>query len=109
MQNAAMPSDGQQVVINTLAVPAKALANTPQIADAIEQGVTDSTAFYLIDGSLVAVLVFKAVYTLEVRRGSFVLIASTAVSRSTKLTRGSTRSCRLSRRLKNPRFQWRKG
>ena len=32
-------SDGQQEVVNTLSVPAQALANVPQIADAIEKGV----------------------------------------------------------------------
>lgn len=92
-------SDGQQAVINTLAVPAKALVNTPQIADAIEKGVNtfmetiptlmkalDEVAKIcpftsgmrelalsiraLIDDRLVAVLAFKAVYTLEVKRRS---------------------------------------
>ena len=32
-------SDGQQAVVNTLAVPAKALVDAPQIANAIEKGV----------------------------------------------------------------------
>ena len=92
-------SDGQQAVINTLAVPAEALANTPQIADAIEKGVNtfmeavpvlmkalDEVAkihpfisgmcgsvlntYAPIDDLLVAVLAFKAVYTLEVKRRS---------------------------------------
>jgi len=90
-------SDGQQAVIDTLAVPAKALANTPQIADAIEKGVntfmeavpalmkaldevakvhpfisgmdqSTLTIRVLIDDFPVAVLAFKAVYTLEVKR-----------------------------------------
>ena len=92
-------SDGQQAVVNTLAVPAKALANAPQIADAIEKGVntfmeavpvlmkaldevakihpfisgTCESVLYTcasIDDFLVAVLAFKAVYTLEVKRRS---------------------------------------
>ena len=33
-------SDGQQAVVNTFAVPAKALVDAPQIADAIEKGVS---------------------------------------------------------------------
>jgi len=39
VQNTVTLSDGQQVVVSTLAVPAKALASTPEIADAIEKGV----------------------------------------------------------------------
>ena len=92
-------SDGQQAVVNNLAVPIEVLANTPQIADAIEKSVNtfmeavptlmkalDEVAKVhpfisgmcesvlstcaSIDGSLVAVLAFKAVYTLEVKRRS---------------------------------------
>jgi len=39
VQNAVTLSDGQRAVVNTLAVPVKALANTPQITDAIVKGV----------------------------------------------------------------------
>ena len=100
VQNAVTLSDGHQVVVNTLAVPVEALANAPQIADAIEKGVNtfmeavpvlvkvlDEVAKVHpfisgvcesvlstrapIDGPLVAVLAFKTVYTLEVtRRGN---------------------------------------
>ena len=100
VQNAVTLSDGHQVVVNTLAVPVEALANAPQIADAIEKGVNtfmeavpvlvkvlDEVAKVHpfisgmsesvlstrapIDGSLVAVLAFNTVYTLEVtRRGN---------------------------------------
>ena len=99
VQNAVTLSDGQQAVVDTLAVPAKALLATPQIADTIEKGVNafmeavpvlmsalDEVAKIhpfisgtgesvlnnqiLIGGVLVAVLAFKAVYTLEVKRRS---------------------------------------
>jgi len=39
VQNAMTPSDGQQAVVDTLAVPAKALMDTPQIANIITEGV----------------------------------------------------------------------
>jgi hypothetical protein len=39
VQNAVMLSDGQEAVANTLAVPAKALMDTRQVADAVEKGV----------------------------------------------------------------------
>jgi hypothetical protein len=99
VQNAVTLSDGQQSVINTLVAPAKAFADMPQIAGVIENGVNtfmdavpvlmkvldevakvhpfisgmdesalDMQAF--IDDSLVAVLAFKAVYTLEDKRRS---------------------------------------
>ena len=99
VQNAMTPSDGQQAVMNASAVPAKALVDAPQIADAIEKGINtfieavpvlmkildglaDAHPFIsgtsdsilniraLTDGLLVAVLAFKAVYTLEVKRRS---------------------------------------
>ena len=99
VQTAVTLSDGQQAVVDTLAAPAKALLETPQIADAIEKGVnafmeavpvlmsaldevakihpfisgTEESALnvqVLISDSLVAVLAFKAVYTLEVKRRS---------------------------------------
>ena len=99
VQNAVTLSDGQQAVVDTIAAPAKALLDTPQIADAIEKGVNafmeavpvlmsalDEVAKIhpfisgmdesvpnpkvLTGGSLVAVLAFKAVYTLEVKRRS---------------------------------------
>jgi hypothetical protein len=99
VQNAMTPSDGQQAVVNAPAVAAKALVDVPQIADAIEKGVNTfmevvpvlmkvldkvakahpfiygtgdsiSNTRALIDGLLVAVLAFKAVYTLEVKRRS---------------------------------------
>jgi len=99
VQNAVTLSDGQQAVANVLAAPAKALVDTPQIADAIEKGVNafmeavpvlmtalDEVAKIhpfisgmcesilnmriLNCGLLVAVLAFKAVYTLEVKRRS---------------------------------------
>ena len=92
-------SDGQQTVVNTLAVPAKALRNVPRIADDIERGVNTfmetvpvlmkaldevakvhpfiagmsesaSNVQVLIGGLSVAVTAFKAVYTLEVTRRS---------------------------------------
>ena len=99
-QKAMTLSEGQQVVVDTLAVPAKALADTPQIADGIEKGVSmfmeavpvvmktlDGLANIhpfiagmdepvlnrrvLIGDLLVAVTAFKAVYTLEMtRRGN---------------------------------------
>ena len=97
VQNAVTLSDGQQAIVNTLVVPANALANTPQIADAIEKGVNTFmeavpalmkaldevakihpfisgmfesvlSACASVDDFLVAVLAFKAVYTLEVKR-----------------------------------------
>ena len=37
---AVTPADEQQAAIDMLAIPVKALANTPQIADAMEQGVS---------------------------------------------------------------------
>jgi hypothetical protein len=39
VQNALTPSPGQQAVVNTLAAPAKALIDTPRIAEAIHRGV----------------------------------------------------------------------
>jgi hypothetical protein len=39
VQNVMALSDGQQAVVNTFAVPVKALADAPQIADVIEKGV----------------------------------------------------------------------
>jgi hypothetical protein len=39
VQNAMTLLDAQQAVVNTFAVPAKALVDAPQIADAIEKGV----------------------------------------------------------------------
>ena len=92
-------SDGQQAAVDTLAIPAKALMDTPQIADGIEKGVNtfmevvpllmkalDGLAdihpfiagrgepvlhtLVLIGNSLVAVTAFKAVYTLELTRRS---------------------------------------
>ena len=92
-------SVGQQAVVTTLAAPAQALVNTTQIADTIEKGVNafmeavpvlmkaldevakvhpfisgmDGSALemqVLTDGLLVAVLAFKAVYTLELKRRS---------------------------------------
>ena len=92
--------DERQAVVNTLTVPVvETLAITPQIADAIEKSVNtfmeavpvlmkalDEIAKVhpfisgmcesvlstraSIDGSLVAVLAFKAIYTLEVKRRS---------------------------------------
>jgi hypothetical protein len=38
VQDSLTLSPGQEAVVDTLAVPAKALLDTPQIADAIEQG-----------------------------------------------------------------------
>ena len=91
-------SDGQRAIANTLAAPAEALIDAPQIADAIEKGVNafmeaapvlmkalDEVAKVhpFISGMNtsvlceppftifpVAVLAFKAVYTLEVKRRS---------------------------------------
>ena len=92
-------SDGQQAVVNTLAAPAKALVNTPQIADTIKKhinafmeaapvliktldGLAQTHPFIygmnksalgvgvLTDDFLVAVGAFKAVYTLELKRRS---------------------------------------
>ena len=91
--------DKQQAVVNTLTVPVETLAITPQIADAIEKdvntfmrsvpvlikaldevakvhpfisGVCESVLSTRapIDGSLVAVLAFKTVYTLDVKHRS---------------------------------------
>jgi len=88
--------DERQAIVNALTVPVGALANAPQIASAIEKGVNtfmqsvpvlikalDEVAKVHpfisgmsesalstrapIDGSLVAVLAFKTVYTLEVK------------------------------------------
>jgi len=39
VQNAMTLSDGQQAVVDTLAAPAKALMDTPQIANSITEGV----------------------------------------------------------------------
>lgn len=99
VQNAVTLSVGEQAVVNTLATPTMALVDTLQITDAIEKGVNvfmetvpvlmkalDEVAKVhpfisgtgepvlhmqtLINGRLVAVLAFKAVYTLEVKRRS---------------------------------------
>ena len=99
VQNAVTLSVGEQAVVNTLATPTMALVDTLQITDAIEKGVnvfmetvpvlmkaldevakvhpfisgTGEPALHmqtLINGRLVAVLAFKAVYTLEVKRRS---------------------------------------
>ena len=99
MQNATTLSTGQQAVVDTLAVPAKALIDAPRIADTIEKGInafteavpvlmkaldevakvhpfisgmnkSPSDTRTLIDDLPVAVLAFKAVYTLELKRRS---------------------------------------
>ena len=99
VQNVVTLSAGQQAVVDTLAAPAKALVDTPQIADTIEKGInafmeavpvlmkaldevakvhpfisgmikSASGAGALTDDFLVAVLAFKAVYTLELKRRS---------------------------------------
>lgn len=99
VQDTVTLSDGHQAVVDVLAVPAKALMDTPQIADGIEKGVSmfmeavpvimktldglaDIHPFIagmgepvpsvrvLIGDVLVAVAAFKAVYTLEVTRRS---------------------------------------
>jgi hypothetical protein len=99
VQNAMTPSDVQQAVVNASAVPAKALVDAPQIADVVEKGINtfmeevpvlmkilDEVAKVhpfisgtgdsilntrvLIDGLLVTVLAFKAVYAFEATRRS---------------------------------------
>jgi len=99
VQNAVTLSDGQETVVDTLAVPSKALMDASQIANAIEKGVNTFTETIpvlmkaldevakvhpfiagmgesvpntqvLTSGLLVAVTAFKAVYTLEVTRRS---------------------------------------
>ena len=99
VQNAVTLTVGEQAVVNTLAAPAMALVDTPQIAEAIEKGVNafmeavpvlmkalDEVAKVhpfisgmgepalnvrvAFDDLLVAVLAFKAVYTLELKRRS---------------------------------------
>ena len=39
VQNSLTLSPGQQTIVNTLAVPAKALMDTPQVAETIQKGV----------------------------------------------------------------------
>jgi hypothetical protein len=99
VQESVILSPGQQVVVDTLAAPAKALMDTPQIAETIQKGVntfmeavptlmkaldevakvhpfiSGASPFYhrcgMVDDDrfhTVAVLAFKAVYTLEKKR-----------------------------------------
>jgi len=92
-----MLSDGQRAVVNTVAAPSKALIDIPRIADAIENGVNTFMEFApglirTLDGIAqlhpfiggmcasvpnmrlltcdlsVAVIAFKALYTLEATR-----------------------------------------